>query len=222
VIPESHRREILRWYFIDAVQPIRRVRDCDATVEDLLSRKGEAFGDWLEEQSQDLGEHHQQEMVDRYWEEFHNYDDSYPETTRRALFVVAFSHLEHALNKLCRIVQDSLQLRARLKDAHGKGIVRAKTYLKRIAGLQFPDGGVEWVRVQELQEVRNCIVHRAGEVGDSDNNLKKWIDAHADIASVSPAGTLALEEGFLPYALDVIEAILREIHAALPDRFASE
>ncbi len=83
----------------------------------------------------------------------------------RSFLLILFANFEESLNHLCDGYQRYLNLKLGLKDIKGTGIQRSTAYLEKVADFKLP-GKSLWDSVLDIQKVRNCIVHSAGETDD--------------------------------------------------------
>lgn len=115
--------------------------------------------------------------------------DAFPEgrLTRhlRNSFVVSFySFMESSLLDICRYLRrKDVQITA--SDIRGDNeLDRAKLYIDKVLGADFPSAGREWDELHLSRRVRNCIVHSAGEVtSDSQNRrpIAVYAKAHPEL-----------------------------------------
>jgi hypothetical protein len=89
-------------------------------------------------------------------------------------------------------------------DLKGQGIDGAKAVFTKICGYTLPNTS-EWQRVCDYRDLRNCIVHRRGRIGQ-DKRLKKFIDANGLRSLRLPKGRIELNQKF---CIEVIEVIGR-------------
>jgi len=85
--------------------------------------------------------------------------NSFPQIQWRSEFLVIYSYFEHTLNRLCYEVQKKSKFKLSLKDIHGQGIQRARTYLVKLANVDEPFKAKNWQRAKFLSEIRNKIAH---------------------------------------------------------------
>lgn len=83
----------------------------------------------------------------------------FPQIQWRSEFLVIYSYFEHTLNRVCSEVQKKSNFKLQLKDIHGKGIERARTYLVKLANVDEPFKSKHWQRAKFLSKIRNEIAH---------------------------------------------------------------
>lgn len=101
----------------------------------------------------------------------------FPRLLRSSILVSIFSIIELCLNETC----DSLKERNALPinyselSADDRSIRRARKYLVKIAGVDFPNTN-EWQRILQYQTLRNGVVHNNGLLKYTSSN-KGFIDS---------------------------------------------
>jgi hypothetical protein len=85
--------------------------------------------------------------------------NSFSQIQYHSEFLVIYSYFEHILNQLCYEVQKKSNFKLFLKDIHGQGIERARTYLVKLAGVEKLFTTDKWQRAKFLSKIRNEIMH---------------------------------------------------------------
>jgi len=91
-----------------------------------------------------------------------NLAKEFPQYQRKACFLMIFSILEEDLNQFCKTITVEQKLRISLSDISDRGIERAKTYLSKVVGIEFPETSAEWEKIKIFRNIRNVLVHAAG------------------------------------------------------------
>lgn len=117
-------------------------------------------------------------------------------------FVICiFSYFEHTLDTICRNFAVKNKSDITLNDMKGKGIHRARLYMKKICKFTLPNNDL-WSFVVKLGNIRNCLAHAGGEISDADylsfksyvsvvHGLKIW--EHPDIRLIQVQKEYCLE-----------------------------
>jgi len=98
-----------------------------------------------------------------HWSDLAN---EFPQYQRKACFLMIFSMLEDDFNQFCEAIRIELDLKINLSDIAGRGIERAKTYLSKVAEIEFPKQSAEWETIQRFRDLRNVLIHEAGYLDD--------------------------------------------------------
>lgn len=91
--------------------------------------------------------------------------------TQYSLLLTMVSLLEDAVNTLCRIHREFLQLKRELKDIKGSGLERAAKYLKNEVGIVGFTSDKQWEYITAIRDARNMVVHNGGRLT---NNFEKF------------------------------------------------
>lgn len=97
----------------------------------------------------------------------------FPQYQRKACFLMIFSMLEEDLNQFCKAISVELDLKINLSDIADRGIERAKTYLSKVAEIEFPETSAEWEKIKIFRDVRNVLVHAAGYLDEENAQHRK-------------------------------------------------
>jgi hypothetical protein len=157
-----------------------------------------------------MSEHEREDLVEWYADDFLELGEELPTVLRYAVLTAADTASEAFLNRTCDAYVEVSGARIRVTDLHGAGIHRARDYLKKVAGIQFPDDRPIWTTVVRLHELRNCIVHAEGVVAPSRKELRKW-SANIPGLGISDHGVVSLDAAFTKVALDAYETFGAEI-----------
>lgn len=142
--------------------------------------------------------------------------DYFPALQRAAAFLVIWGSFERHINDLCREVAQAGGYSVKVNDLGGKGLLRARTYLQRVAGLEGGWADEDWQTFPGLQRIRNLFGHGDGHIGSD--------ETEQEYAAISPHlrlqdGVVKLELGFLPEVLQRQRAFLRGLEEAVVKRF---
>jgi len=151
--------------------------------------------------------------------------DIFPYIMRNSLFITLYSPLEHELDGLCNYICEEKSYQIKLNDLNGKGIHRAKKYLKKVAGIEFPDTKPSWNAIVHYSHIRNFIVHNDGKL-DATKNAKKVRDfielsPLIEIAESAIPSLYELEprirfnKGFHNEVIDTLETFFGELREIL-------
>jgi hypothetical protein len=140
---------------------------------------------------------------------------------RYSLFVHTYSLLERTLLGLAEHIQHAQKLDLSPNDLRDEGIVRAKTYLKKVARIPFPDTAPAWQEILTLNRIRNLVVHNTGYLPE-DYSRKPELDAliarwSGDVA-LDHFGRFSFSSGFVPRVIDACRAFLDELLRSLGER----
>lgn len=143
---------------------------------------------------------------------FHNLSAEFPNTQRKSTFISLISYFENSMNELCEIYEYHNKLTVNYKDMNGKGIERAKLYLVKIVGLDFPTTK-NWSEIKILQRIRNNFVHSYSEVYPENDQLIYEVNSikHLKLYKLQTKSLLQVEDNFLEYVLEIFENFYKEL-----------
>lgn len=106
-----------------------------------------------------------------------------------SIVTILHSIVETQLIACAEQIAEDRHERLRVRDMRGHGIDSASLYLEKVAGLEIKTHP-EWVGLQDLQKLRNIIVHRGGRQGESGDHRRQvqyLLHKYKDKLSLSPA-----------------------------------
>jgi hypothetical protein len=129
-----------------------------------------------------------------------------------SILVLLYSFLENAMNRLCKSLAKKNSYPLALSDLKGEGIARARNYLEKLAGADFKSLNGEWSKLQFLNKIRNCIVHREGDVSISkDASIAKTINTTPGF-SLRNERLITVERDYIDASITTIESFLEKLH----------
>lgn len=140
--------------------------------------------------------------------------DEYSDLFRKSFFVSLCSYLESRLNNECELrKQEYPEIKVTFRDIKGTGIKRARTYLVKVLGSNFPFAtNTHWEEIQWFMKLRNCIVHNESIV-TNDVKLQEYIEKNQYLTCGPLFGEdyLMIYKGFCNTVLSTMQAFLRSL-----------
>jgi len=179
-----------------AQQELTRFSSFHSQTESFWREQEEKLHKDYERKIHDSPENSHEEVFHKYvWEQ---YQTLTPEFHRESLLISLYNFLENQMNTLCEKLAVSVDSRIELKDLNGKGVERAKLYLTKMVGIDFNRFGEEWGYIQDINKLRNCIVHNGGKISSAPNNkLHEVIRKNSKLTKT--------ETGYLSVGSDLID-----------------
>ena len=151
----------------------------------------------------------------------------FPRLSTYAAVILLHSLVETQLLAYADRICAARNLRLNARDLQGRGVKQARAYLLKVACLDLAtDDG--WRVVEDLQDLRNIIVHRRGRQGASPEHqasMRRLLKAYPDTLVLGAAFTPAEEEArvsfrFCSECLNAVELFLRRVATAagFPDK----
>lgn len=169
-----------------------------------------------------------QEIIHDSAEEAILLDDLFAALSNNSTFVAVYLFLEHQLIYIRDQMRKLFKTEFSVRDLQGTGIGSYKTYLKKLCNIDIPQLGTQWQEIQQLQRVRNVIVHRLGELEDEGSNGKKARDddVHAYLKARADASNqynkVVLPHEFCLHSIEVVREFLAHIVIAVPHDLADD
>ena len=195
---------------------LKELKECVATVYEMLrSRRN----------SEELVERLKRDEIDYADQVLRNTDFAkltfrFPKILESSLFIGLYAFLENVLLGLCEEIRTRRGYLLGVSDLRDKGVLGARTYIKKLAGFCFPDESPHWRDIDIYRRIRNCIVHRDGEIREGDYKLEKGIkDLAKKGRSVDLAGgQIGLFEGFCVEFIDSTDGFLKELFGGIIEK----
>jgi hypothetical protein len=141
----------------------------------------------------------------------------FPQVLRSSLFVTCYTMLEVELEMLCQVLKSELRLRLVPSDLKGQGVKNSQAYIKKVAGLEFPDQSRAWVTIVSLADIRNVVVHMRGLLADNNasKSTRKFAKSHPNLVSVGDHGRLELSNEFCPFVIRTLSQLATDLLRAV-------
>jgi hypothetical protein len=136
----------------------------------------------------------------------------FPPIEYGAMLLISYSQLESSLMSLCKSLDNLDSNNLKVSELSGTGIGRSKTFLEQSYFKIKPlFSSTEWQNLQQISQVRNVIIHCAGEIDGTNKKHKAEIAAakkgNAKITG-SKAKKIEITEDYLLYAFTAYNAFL--------------
>ena len=127
-----------------------------------------------------------------------------------SFIMVIFSFLEDKLNEICAVsLIKHRWSKVKLKDMRGRGIQRAKLFLKKVCDFTLPNEQL-WEKLEGIRLIRNCLVHSGGETTNEKviNCAKKVGKIKIEENPSLKITTIQATSDYCSYVIDIIENYL--------------
>ncbi len=144
-----------------------------------------------------------------------------PATLYSALFASSYHFFEHDLNELCKLVEQERGLSSYHNWRDDRGIHRAKSYLRKEAGINFPSGGQAWEVIVNYGKLRNLIAHNGAQLDGSAQAvaIESFVQTRSDLG-VNQAGDILFTRDFASSAADHLREFWLELSFVFsPDKY---
>jgi hypothetical protein len=173
-----------------------------------------------EERASTMTEEQRMELYEWAYDDFYRLGETFPRILRYSLFVHTYSLLEHTILRIADHLRNSRKLDLSPSDLRDEGITRAKTFLKKVVRVSFPDNGTDWQDILALNHIRNIIVHNTGHFPE-DHSKRKQIDAFmtrwsSDI-SLDNIRQFTLSDRFIEHVIETCKHFLDDVFTSIKD-----
>ena len=195
------------------------LRDYIETVEDALKGKFKTFQERAEERAEGMSPEAKERYFDGLAEDAIYLWDRFPSLTWKTVFTTAYSIYEHHLLNLCGHAGRYGGFEIRVDDIRGKGIFAAKTYLKKVCKVAFPDNCQDWEDIVQMNKIRNVFVHRLGRMKRDGEwkGLSGYQKRKENLIEFTEGGDIRFLEGYCLDAIEIFRRHFKSTLAAVPE-----
>lgn len=181
---------------------------------DTLKKEGQEIDKRFQELEAQISTDEQRADFDAFvGDEAENFQ-LYNDLLLESFLIWLYSYLEKSLNDLCERFSKLNKLELRLCDISGKGINRAKIFMKKVCKFNLPEESL-WESLVRLSEIRNTIVHNGGIVKNEE--LRKFIDEQGrKEISCSLYGKIDISPEYCTKVLESVFVYLRKLEELSP------
>ena len=155
------------------------------------------------------------ELFDKHSDRWHALAIGFPARFFNSFLSALCAWSEAELASLCRVYEGRHPNALKLSDLSDKGLRRCQTYLKRVAGVHYPDKSKEWSVLLQLFEIRNHLAHAAASAATIGTEARELLDAHGCVAP--GVDEIRLTEPFCREAMNNARGFFEQLDRALPD-----
>lgn len=188
------------------------------TLENLVSRlpslvKGELtrLSERLEAAAADMTDQQRADFYEWHHDDYAEMRDDYLPLLRLSMLFTIYARFEQHLVDVCDRIATDKELKLKLTDMKGSGIVRCTDYLKKVADIDVPTRSAEWSQLRTIGEIRNRYAHAGGVVSDKIRTGLGQVPG----ASLDEKDRIVIEDKFLKNTLAMIRGFSAELDAAL-------
>ncbi|PFJ84005.1 hypothetical protein COJ11_32335 [Bacillus cereus] len=205
-----------------AKMQLASIRDYIHEMEKTNTLKLEELSRASEEEAKKLTDEEQEMYWDHAMDEFHNLEKTFPSLWRYSTIVLTYSTIEQYLVRVVRPhlanalgYEDIMELNKNFKREfnkfgyQGHFLRRLGLYMCEKMDIQFPFDCKEWEFIDDLNTIRNNIVHCNGRVYDDQKveEIKKAINSYETI-NISDSGEIVIKQDFIIHMINQVEAFL--------------
>jgi vacuolar-type H+-ATPase subunit I/STV1 len=183
-------------------------------VEKFIALKFDEFVKQAEEATEGLSEDEQQNYYEYYYDDLALVRDEYPSILRYSIITATYSSLERAL---LRIHYQKSKDREGFKKYKNRNsdLDAILQYIRKEMEINFLHLADELNYIQNLNKVRNNIVHSNGRIFDDKfpKRIERVVEKSSNLEIVS--GELVVKKEYIDEMLLNVKSLLSSIHAQL-------
>lgn len=157
------------------------------------------------------------EFLDFSSEEYWEFEE-YERILRNSFLVTLYAFLEARLGCFCSTMEKRRKLPISWRDIRGEDTLdRARKYLEKLGGLNFPVNSREWQSIRRYEKLRHYIVHRAGRISKDDKDTWRFAQKKQIVTEnrYIDEELMLLTPTFCTEVLDDMKRFLSQLHQAL-------
>ena len=196
-------------------QYLQHLLDYSDILEQALYEHLKEFHEWVEKEASKLPEEDREGFYQYFGEDEWVISEIFPNILNSSLFLMCYSFLEAELVRLCKLLCQQKGLSPSYDEFHEKGNDLQKThqYLKKVAGLSFPDNTPEWQEINDWTRLRNVLVHNEGKLDSSkrSDQVRNYITRTTSL-DVDHSGHIRFSVSFYVHVIVTLNQLLDSIY----------
>jgi len=189
------------------------------TLEGPLNSKLKSLKSWIEKEASKITKEEQENFCELYTYNYNQLSRIFPNILRSSLFVMHYAFLENQLVNLCESLHKWLNYRKEFTGTHiqGKGIFKARNYMKKVGNINFPDQKPSWDNIVSYNYIRNFIMHNGGKLDNSKRaeKVKSFMNARPSI-SLDHLENIQFSKSFCPEVNNTLRSFFHDLFKVLP------
>lgn len=153
----------------DILNKLNIFKDYKSRIEEKYDQELTELHEKYIEQAKGLNEYELGVFREDTAEDRFYIEDIYTKIHVRSTLVTLYSFLENSLNRLCNQLESRNSYPLKLNELRGDGIFRAKLFLEKLALIDFRPVNPEWMKISDMNKLRNCIIHCEGNIKKTKN-----------------------------------------------------
>lgn len=206
-------------YWLGTGGKIEYLKNYLHSVEAYLEKAEKDFENWANEEAAKLPPSERDDFQESLSEVYWQYSEFLPRILRNSFLVTLHSVLESELARICESLRRKKAISKSWDEVKGKGstLEKLKTYISEECGLDFPKGQ-SWKEIKKYKDIRNCIVHYAGDVRalgkkkeKKKKNLRHYCSKQPGI-SIDKDENLVLSKDFCLQVVSTLQEFFEELY----------
>lgn len=213
-LPKPDKNKLFEQVFRhQAKDKLERFREYTLEIESKFSADKNRLADSFSEATEGLNDDEIREVEDYFSDDYYIIEEIHVGLYRRSTLVSVYSFLENSLNTLCRHLYKRHGYSVEVGDLRGEGIIRAKSYLEKLAGIDFSMLNGEWSKISSFNKIRNCIVHSEGNIkaSKSATQLDNIVNTSSGL-SLRDGRYIKIDREYIDFIITTIEKFMDKLY----------
>lgn len=214
-LPKPDKNNLFEQVFrYQSKDKLERFREYTLEIESKFSADKNRLADSFLEDTEGLNDDELREVEDYFSDDYYIIEEVHVGLYRRSTLVSVYSFLENSLNTLCRHLYKRHGYPIEVSDLRGEGITRAKSYLEKLAGIDFSLLNCEWSTISSFNKIRNCIVHSEGNIkaSKSATQLENIVNANSGL-NLRDERYIKIDREYIDSVITTIEKFMDKLYS---------
>lgn len=188
-------------------------------TEESWKQKDEELQYYISERLANVPKQHHDEFISDFGEDLHENQILFPSIHRASIVISISSYFEDYLNQIAEMFENSVPSSKKYKNFQrdfkqkrkGSTIACAKDYLTEVGKLDFTSIESIWKQIQQINQLRNQLVHEAGYLPNSSSHkLNQYVNGN-EYLSGKANSKVTIKSGFISSYIDLILAFFDKL-----------
>jgi len=192
-------------------------------TETNWKQKDKELQEHITELLSDVPEERHHDYISSYGEDLHENQILFPKIHRASIVISISSYFEDYLNQIAQILESSVPNAKKYKHFQreykqkrkGPTIACAKDYIFKVGSLDLKSVEGCWEDLQQINRLRNQLVHEAGYLPSSSANiLNKYVSKNENLSGL-PNNKVVIRSGFITSYINLLVSFFEALDKEL-------
>lgn len=207
----------------DAKRSLWEIERFHELTEANWKQKDKELQKYLSELLCDVPEERHHDYISSYGQDLHENQSLFPNIHRASIVISICSYFEDYLNQIAQILESSVPKTKKYKHFQreykqkrkGSTIACAKDYILKVGSLDLKNIECCWVELQQINRLRNQLVHEAGYLPNSSTDiLNKYVSKNENLSGL-PNNKVVIWSGFITVYINLLVSFFEELDKEL-------
>ncbi|GIC79710.1 hypothetical protein [Moritella sp. F3] len=192
-------------------------------TETNWKQKDKELQEHISELLSDVPEERHHDYISSYGEDLHENQILFPKIHRASIVISISSYFEDYLNQIAQIIESAVPNAKKYKHfqfeykkkRQGSTIACAKDYILKFGSLDLKSVEGCWEDLQQINRLRNQLVHEAGYLPSSSANiLNKYVSKNKNLSGL-PNNKVVIRSGFITSYINLLVSFFEALDKEL-------